>query len=193
MLKGIIFCRDEATNMTAELDFQEKRRIQFARGFIGLKLYDDAAEELSRIPDHLSTHPNVVRVWWELFAEKKDWESCAKYALQLSIDYPDDVSGYILLASSIRNVKGYTLNDAYAVLRSAADQFESSNCLTLYYDLACCSSALGNLDEARAWLDKTFAEAKGRGWEGFYRQMAIADPDLQPLGQYPPANPNGLS
>jgi len=168
--------------MIAELDFEEKRQLQFARGYIGLKLYDEAVDELIRLPQHLDNHPDVSSVWWEVHAERQDWEACVRTATALAVEYPDDVMGYILLASSIRNVKGYTPEDSYTILRSAAERFKNCGCLTLYYDLACFSSVLGNLDEARDWLNKTFTQAKGSEWEGFYERLARRDPDLQRLG-----------
>ena len=48
---------------------------------------------------------------------------------------------------------------------------------TIPYNLACYACQLGNLEEARQWLAKAI---KIRSTEEI-KQMALADPDLQPM------------
>jgi hypothetical protein len=71
------------------------------------------------------------------------------------------------------------IQSAYKTLRPAADRITDS--LTILFNLGCYSCALGRLDEARTWLEKTFKEAVNTDFDGFYQRLAADDLHLKEL------------
>ena len=61
-------------------------------------------------------------------------------------------------------------------LRPAFEKFPKETIIP--YNLACYAAQMGRLDEAWEWLHKAMAAAES---VNRIKQMALADPDLQPL------------
>ncbi len=106
-------------------------------------------------------------------------EEYLRYAFELLADGSDEAFGFILLAEAMKQAGEDGVRNAYELLRPLAVKFD--DCLTVKYNLAAYSCRLGKLDEAREWLRKTFQEAEGTEFEGYYQRFAEDDTDLQPL------------
>jgi hypothetical protein len=79
------------------------------------------------------------------------------------------------LAYSLRRAKGGGLMVAREALSPVATQFPQEP--TIPYNLACYDCQLGNLKEARQWLEKAFDIGDSKR----LKLMALDDPDLEPL------------
>ena len=67
------------------------------------------------------------------------------------------------------------MRQAWDALRPAFDRFPKEP--TIPYNLSCYACQMRQLDEARVWLRR----ALKIGGKEKVKQMALADPDLQPL------------
>jgi len=85
---------------------------------------------------------------------------------------PENSWGFIHYPYSLHELK--RTKEAYAVLIPVVDKFDDS---TIRYNLACYSCQLGNLKESMQWLEKAIDIAGKKD----IRQMALEDPDLEPL------------
>ena len=82
-----------------------------------------------------------------------------------------------MFADAMEHIEG--AQEAYDLLRPFADFVDDS--ITLFYNLGCYACVLGNLDEARNWLGKTFAMSENCDYGSHYREMARTDAQLKPL------------
>ena len=86
---------------------------------------------------------------------------------------PDVPFGFIHMASALHELK--RTQEARAVLLPIVHQFEGNR--TIPYNLACYECQLGNLKEARRWLEKAI-EVSG---DSDVKLWALEDPNLEPL------------
>jgi tetratricopeptide (TPR) repeat protein len=146
-----------------------------AEGWLELGNRVEAFEELEQITPEFRVHPDVLEVRWQINAAEKKWDACIDTARDIIKLDPTRASGWIHLAYSTRRAKKGGLEEAWAILSGAADNFPKVSIIP--YNLACYACQLGNLKEARQWLEKAFA----LGGSKQLKRMALDDPDLEPL------------
>ena len=151
----------------------DSHHLAAAEGWLGLSNPTEARHELARIARPLRTHPEVMRVRYQLYASTKKWALAAKTAQALCRKFPEVPFGCIHLAYALHELK--RTSEAYTILLPAVERFPDQ--YVVRYNLACYACQLGRLDEARRWLKRAIALA---GSEEIKR-TALADPDLQPL------------
>lgn len=144
-----------------------------AEGWLGLGNCKEAEAELEKVSSALRGDPEVLRVRFQLLAAQKKWEPAAEAALTLCSLMPDAAFGRIQYAYALHELK--RTREAYAVLLPIADRFPKEHIIR--YNLACYSCQLGELNEARLWLQKAMAI----GGAEEIKKLALADPDLQGL------------
>ena len=154
------------------LPYPNNKHLEAAEGWLELGNCKEANEELENIAPELKAHPFVLEVRYRIFAETKRWEEAVEIARTLSEMLPDNSWGFIHYAYSLHELK--RTKEAYGVLIPVADKFSDS---TIRYNLACYSCQLGNLQEAMQWLKLAIDLAGKKD----IRQMALHDPDLEPL------------
>jgi len=162
-----------------ELAIQDKQRLECARGYYGLKLYADAEAELSNASPFSRSRTDFLELRSLIYAAKGEWLESLLCADEIIAKEPDNAMGYILRADAVRQLEDGGLRAAYKILADVVDKFH--DCLTPKYNLACFACASGNLRTARKWLIKTFRDAIGTEYQGFYQNLAFYDPDLKLL------------
>jgi tetratricopeptide (TPR) repeat protein len=146
-----------------------------AEGWLGLGNQIEAFEELEQISPQLRVHPDVLELRWQIYAKEAKWEACVDIARALTKLAPARPHGWIHLAYSLRRAKNGGLLAALGALSPIATKFPQTP--TIPYNLACYDCQLGNLREARRWLEKAFNIGDSKQ----LKLMALDDPDLEPL------------
>lgn len=163
----------------SKFDHQSRLHLNAAEGWLGLGNWREAEVELEQIAEPLRNHPEVLQARYLVQSEAKQWDACAEIGRILIELLPDDSFGWINCAYALRRTKGGGVQAAYNALRPAAERLKDLEPVT--FNLACYACQLGNLDEARKWLEKCFAEAARHGRRKRRRLEALAEPDLEPL------------
>ena len=150
----------------------DSHHLQAAQGWCELHAFAEADAELDRIATSLGTHPKVLEVRWQIYANLEKWAGALDIANVIVKMEPDWPSGWIYRASSLTELNRH--QEAYETLSEAATRFPSDE--IILYDLACVCCALKRFDEARGWLAKAI-KAGGNA----IKLRALDDPDLEPL------------
>lgn len=146
-----------------------------AVGWLELGNAAEARAELAHISAALQEHPDVLEVRWLLCAGDKLWEEGLEIARALLHTAPERVSGWLHQAYALRRVRDGSVKQACDALLPVADKFPEEP--TVPYNLACYACQMQQLEAARAWLKR----AAAIGGKEQIKQMALADPDLEPL------------
>ena len=154
----------------------DTHHLSAAIGWLELGDHAEAGGELARISEPFLDHPDVLEVRWAICAAGRSWEAALGAAELLIAKAPRRVTGWIHRAYALRRVRHGGLQRAWAALRPAFDKFGKEPLVP--YNLACYAAQMGRLDEAWDWLHKAMAAA---GSVSKIKQMALADPDLQPI------------
>lgn len=146
-----------------------------AHGWLGLGCPEEARQELAQIALEYQVHADVLETRWMIATHERDWPAALAVADQEVALHPDDVGGWLHRAYAVRRIKDGGVLLARAALMPAAEQFPREPIVA--YNLACYDCQLGQLDEARAWLDRAIRS----GDPEEIRRLALADEDLKPL------------
>jgi predicted Zn-dependent protease len=144
-----------------------------AEGWLELGNSLEARHELEQIAPQMRTHPGVLHVQWEIDAAEKNWEPALGIATNLIELAPDDPLGWVHRSYALHELK--RTQEARDNLLRVVDKFPSS--ATMRYNLACYECQLGNLPQAKVWLELTFR----MGNRSQMKLAALQDPDLKPL------------
>jgi len=149
-----------------------RRRIEYALGYIGLGMFDEAATELEAIaaPDQLLPMVRSVRVDFHL--AQKQWTKTIVVARELARAHPDVENAWVGWAYALRELNH--IPEASAVLLEA-EAHHGETSAVLHYNLACYDSLLGALESAKARL------AKACRMDAQFKLAAREDPDLAAL------------
>jgi tetratricopeptide (TPR) repeat protein len=153
----------------------DTHHLSAAMGWMELGNLVEARAELAKVAPELIEHPAVLEVTWALEAAALNWPEALRTAEQLVRNAGDRASGWLHLAYALRRAPGGGLEAAWKALLPAVDRFPEE--ATIPYNLACYACQLGQLDEARRWLQR----ALGVGERAKIKSMASSDSDLEPL------------
>ena len=157
------------------LEPPETHYLSAAVGWLGLGNAAEARAELAHIGPALQNHPDVLEVRWLICAEENRWDEGLQIARSLLHTAPDRSSGWLHQAYAARRARDGSLKAAWDALLPAFDRFPKEP--TIPYNLSCYACQMQRLEDARLWLQRAFAI----GDKEHIKQMALADPDLQPL------------
>ncbi len=146
-----------------------------AIGWLELGVPAEADGELDRISAGRQGHPDVLEVRWLILAQLKRWEKALAVARALLKGAPNRCSGWLHQAYSLRRASQNGLQQAWDALLPAYDKFPREP--TVAYNLSCYACQMQQLEQARAWLKR----ALKIGDKQKIKQMALDDPDLEPL------------
>jgi hypothetical protein len=152
-----------------------------AVGWLMLGDHIEAGEELEKIASGLCSHPDVLEVRWQIYANAKKWNTCADIGNAIIELDPDRPFGWISRACALRRASSGGLQAAFDALYPAASKFPSEPAIP--FNLSCYACQLGRLEDACDWLRRTFAVAHKAGRKRRFRLMALDEPDLEPLWQ----------
>jgi len=157
------------------LEPPDSHHLSAAVGWLGLGDVAEAGAELEKIAARFGSHPDVLGVRHDIQAQAGNWDAAAEIAGTLTRLEPLEPGAWISLAYATRRKTGGGIPQARAILIQAQRTFPKETIIA--YNLACYDCQLGDLDAAKAWLDKACA----LGAAGKIKQMARLDPDLKPL------------
>ena len=156
------------------LDAPDSFHLRAAEGWLGLGDVESANNELKEISPAERTHPAVLSVRYQIYAQAKQWNEAAAVANDLVQMLPDRPFGWISLAYATRRKTGGSIPEAKKILLDAEPKFPGHYLFP--YNLACYCAQLGELEPAEQWLKKAAAIDKAA-----VKKMAAKDPDLKPL------------
>ena len=149
-----------------------RRHLQYAAGFIELGMMKDATKELRAIRHADQSTPKVLSGWIDLHMQARQWKKLIIVSRKLSALLPGDDQGWISWAFALRELQ--RIKEARAILLKALP-IVGKTCDVLHYNLACYECLLGNMAEAKRYLNT--ATHKDRQW----KTAALDDPDLKGL------------
>ncbi len=157
------------------IDLSDIHHLRAAEGWLELGDTEEAEAELGLITPAMRELPNVLELRWQICAKAKKWEVCLDIAAKLVKACPERPSAWIHRAFSLRRAPGGGLKIAFDALLPAAGKFPTLSVIP--FNLACYCCQMGDLPEARNWLQKALANEDAKE----VKQMALTDPDLEPL------------
>jgi predicted Zn-dependent protease len=161
------------------MDIFHQRLMIAAQGYSELGLPDLAIAELELIPEEFRQEPIVVETRLSVLMVAKRWTQALPVGQLLCSLVPDKSAGFIHTAFCQHEL-GDTKGARETLLRGPSSLKAEA---TYHYNLACYEAKLGNLDEARAHLDVSFAMDKK------LREHALDDPDLDVLKAFKAFHP----
>lgn len=144
-------------------------------GWLELGNYLEANEELEKITPQLRAHPDVLKIRYEIYAAAQKWNEAHTIAQALVEIVRTNVENWLCLAYSARRKPTGSIEEAKKILQEAALLFPTEE--TIFFNLACYDSQLGNLAEAKRWIDMAYQF----GDRQTIQRMVLNDPDLEPL------------
>ncbi len=158
--------------VTSELDIAHQRLLLAAQGYSELGLPDLALDELELLPEHVRDSPIGIESRLSVLMQARRWKQALPIGRELCRIAPDKTAGFIHAAFCLHELG--KSRDALALLTSGPPALKSEP--TYHYNLACYEAALGNIEQARAHLNVSFAMDKS------LKDFARTDPDLKALG-----------
>jgi predicted Zn-dependent protease len=150
-------------------DFQ--RSILAAQGYHELGLWREAWRELDGLSDAAQHRPDVLEMRVLILVNERKWREALALSRQLSEVAPNEEGGWVHSAYCLHEL-GRTSEAIQALLSAPASLRDKA---IFYYNFACYSCVLGQIDAAREALHRSFALDKR------YRDFARGDSDLEPL------------
>lgn len=157
----------------SESPYADLIKLSAASGWLDLGNPREALAELEAMSPLGRDNAATFSLEWEIRKELADWETAIRVAGQLAEAAPDEAEGWVKQAYALHELK--RTKDAWDCLLAASTRFKKETIIP--YNLACYACQMGNQEEALRWLRRAF---KMDGKKQF-RQMALADPDLEPL------------
>lgn len=154
-----------------KLEPPDSHFVRAAEGWLELGNPVEAGVEVKLVAPEYFDHPAVLRVRWDILAAQKRWEEALSVSEKQIQSMPKDPDGYIRHANTLYFM-GRTAEARDQVI-PLLKQFPKHP--SFLYNLACYECQLGNLEEARRWLDKALEQSS------HLRPLAMVDPDLEPL------------
>jgi predicted Zn-dependent protease len=153
------------------LPTEDRRHLDAAEGWLGLGDWKSADDELGQITPEMRSHPDVLRVRWEVYAKAKIWEGAAEVAKAFLERFPESSFGWLHTAYALHELKH--TSEAREVLLRVEDRFKDD--WHVHYNLACYEAQLGKAEEAIVRLKLAIGlNPRARGY-------ALEDRDLEPV------------
>ncbi len=159
--------------MITPLPLPELRRLTAAQGWLELGDWQSANDELESIAPQLRAHPDVLKLRFGVYSAAKHWELALVVAESLAKHLPGEPEGWIHRSFALHEMR--RTKEAQALLLPAATLFPDH--WLIAYNLACYASQLGQLEDARHFLERAFSLGDAKQ----VKLMALDDADLSPL------------
>lgn len=153
-------------------DLSTRRRVRYARGYMGLDMLGEARAELDAVAPSDQSHSEVLAMRVELHLAAREWDAVVEVAQRLAARYPENEHAWIGWAYALRELN--RIEEARSVLLEAETHHGRTSAV-LHYNLACYEALLGALKSARTRL------AKACRMEKRFEEECRLDPDLRAL------------
>ncbi|GDX09003.1 hypothetical protein LBMAG57_07750 [Verrucomicrobiota bacterium] len=157
--------------VTSEIDIAHKRLLLAAQGYSELGLPELALDELDILPEDVRSSPIAVESRLSVLMQAKRWKLALEVGRELCRIASDKNAGFIHSAFCLHELG--KSREALELLSSGPAALKAEP--TYHYNLACYEAALGNIEQARAHLNVSFAMDKT------LKEFARTDPDLKVL------------
>lgn len=147
------------------------RSLEVATGYFQLGMFEEALEELDRLPPPARTSAEATELSAAIYCEMRDWDALREMAVRLVSERPGDSQNWIWLGYATRRCR--SIEEAKQVLLDALHLHETEP--MIHFNLACYAAQTGELGTARERLFRAIA------LDPDVKQMALYDPDLEPL------------
>jgi predicted Zn-dependent protease len=148
-----------------------RRQLSYAQGYLELGMKREAAEALKEIQEPDRTASAVLSMGLTVRVEQEDWRRAAVIGAVLCEREPHVPGHWIQWAYATRRHKG--LPEAREILMRGVGLHPLE--AVFHFNLACYEAQLGNLDDARVFLETA------EGLDAQFTELAKSDPDLEPL------------
>ena len=142
-----------------------------AQGYLELDMPVDALAELDSMPPEDRDVESALQLRLFIAMKSHKWEESLRICERLRQIYPEAVSGYIHGAFCLHE-RGQTDAALNLLLSGPSSLAEEA---TYFYNLACYSAVLGDLEGAADYAQRSFA------MDDKFRDIAKLDPDLLEL------------
>ena len=136
-----------------------------------LRMFDDALAEIAALPPEAQQIDGVIELRIIILTQAQRWQEALEGSRELCRLRPDSPAGFIHVAFCLHGLGRSA--EAKEILLAGPATLQKEP--TFHYNLACYECALGNFEEARRYLERSFAMDKK------FREFARTDPDLIPL------------
>ncbi len=153
------------------LSTHTRRQLGYAEGYLALGIKGGAAEALGEITGAERDATPVLALWLIVHSEAADWERAATVGAVLCEREPDVTGYWIQWAYATRRHSG--IEEARTILIRGLGLHPRE--AIFHFNLACYEAQLGNLADARAFLDTAC------GLDAEFIELAKTDADLAPL------------
>ena len=150
-----------------------------AQGWLELGLVEEAFAELESIQPQHRTHPDVLKLRWQIYAKAEKWGHAFAVAQGLARLLPDDVEPFIWRSYSARRMQGGGVLHAFELLHAVVRDFPDEPVVP--FNLACYCCRLGRMPQAQSWLHIAFEIAQRNGTEKHWKTKALEESDLETL------------
>lgn len=148
-----------------------ERTLLAAQGYMELDMADEAFRELDSLPAEVQNGEEALQMRLFLHMRAREWRASLKVCASLREHLPSSTTGYIHGAFCLHEL-GRTA-EAKALLLQGPDILQTEP--TFHYNMGCYDAILGNIEDARRHLHKSFQMDKK------FRDIALVDPDLQSI------------
>jgi tetratricopeptide (TPR) repeat protein len=160
--------------MNDEVDTpDDQRKFASINGWIDLKNYREAAEELNNLEPQLKSTIHFLKAWIRIYSATEAWTNVELMCATLLTKVPDDAFGIRHLAEAL-HLQGRHV-EAISKLGELLSNEDRRQASTILYDLARYFAGAGQAKEARECLRKAI-EA-----EGSLKKKANEDPAFEKL------------
>ena len=148
-----------------------KWRLSQARGYLGLGMVAEAADELGRVPAAEADQTEVLALRAAVLQEQSDWPPLEEVARELVRRQPAEGGWWITWAYATRRNRSLAAAESILLDAERAHPREA----TIQFNLGCYACQRGDLAAARRRVDRAIA------LDPSFRDAAATDPDLAPL------------
>jgi tetratricopeptide (TPR) repeat protein len=152
-------------------DHSLAKRISFAQGYLDLGLFEDAWNELEKLPPEGRTLEPVLLLRTQIYVAAKKWEEAILVGRGCCERFPNQPLFFFWTAYSLHELK--RTQEAKDCLLAAPAVFREEAIFN--FNLGCYECQLGNLEKAGELIKKAIQLDRK------YQALALDDPDLAPL------------
>jgi Flp pilus assembly protein TadD len=147
--------------------------VHAVHGWLELGNSREARAELARLSAAARGHPEALEARWRVCAADHEWEQALSVAADMVAADPEDPTGWVDQSYALHELKRTA--EARALLLPTALRFPETSVIP--YNLACYACQLGDLEDARRWLERAVTLRS----RADLRRLALNDHDLKPL------------